>query len=47
MKKEHTKSPVEVRSIYEDIGYKNHEEMETKANLVMEIAIVIKPRFSS
>ena len=42
MKKEHTESPVEVRSIYEDLGYKNHEEMETKASLVMEIANVIK-----
>jgi predicted XRE-type DNA-binding protein len=42
MKKKHIESPVEVRSIYEDLGYKNHEEMETKANLVMKIANVIK-----
>lgn len=42
MKEKHTELPIKVRSIYEDLGYKNHEEMETKANLVMEIANVIK-----
>jgi len=29
-------------SVYEQLGYKNHKEMETKANLVMEINNAIK-----
>lgn len=31
-------------SVYADLGYKNHEEMETKSNLVMEISKVIKKK---
>lgn len=31
-------------SIYADLGYKNFEEMETKANLVIEIAKAIKKK---
>jgi predicted XRE-type DNA-binding protein len=31
-------------SIYADLGFKNHEEMETKANLVMEISKAIKKK---
>jgi len=31
-------------SIYADLGYKNHEEMETKSNLVMEISKFIKKK---
>jgi len=31
-------------SVYADLGYKNHEEMETKSNLVMEIAKAIKKK---
>ncbi len=29
-------------SVYEDLGYKNYKEMETKATLVMEIHKAIK-----
>lgn len=29
-------------SVYKDLGFKNYEEMETKANLVMEICSAIK-----
>ena len=31
-------------SVYADLGLKNHEEMETKSNLVMEISKVIKKK---
>ena len=31
-------------SVYADLGYKNHEEMETKSNLVMEISKAIKKK---
>lgn len=31
-------------SVYADIGLKNHEEMETKANLVIEISKAIKKK---
>lgn len=31
-------------SVYADIGLKNHEEMETKSNLVIEIGQAIKKR---
>jgi predicted XRE-type DNA-binding protein len=31
-------------SVYRDLGLKNHEEMETKSNLVMEISKIIKKR---
>lgn len=31
-------------SVYADLGFKNHEEMETKSNLVMEISKVIKKK---
>ncbi len=32
----------EITSVYEDLGYKNPEEMVTKANLVMEISEIIE-----
>lgn len=37
---------VEIRSgsVYADLGFKNHEEMETKSNLVMEISKVLKKK---
>jgi predicted XRE-type DNA-binding protein len=41
MEKEN-KERLEVSSVYADLGYKNHAEMETKANLVMEISEEIK-----
>ena len=44
MKNESKKLPVEVKSAYEELGFKNYQEMETKANLVMEIAEVIKKK---
>jgi predicted XRE-type DNA-binding protein len=31
-------------SVYHDLGLKNHEEMETKSNLVMEISKAIKKK---
>ena len=31
-------------SVYADLGFKNHEEMETKSNLVMAISKVIKKK---
>lgn len=31
-------------SVYADLGLKNHEEMETKSNLVMEISKAIKKK---
>lgn len=39
-----TKVEVGEGSIYSDIGLKNHEEMETKSNLVSEISKAIKKR---
>ncbi len=39
-----TRVEIGVGSIYADLGLKNHEEMETKSNLVMEISKVIKKR---
>ena len=30
MKKENRELSVEVKSVYEELGYKNHKEMETK-----------------
>jgi predicted XRE-type DNA-binding protein len=36
------KSEISSRSAYADLGFKNHEEMETKANLVLEISNAIK-----
>lgn len=32
------------RSVYADLGFKNHEEMETKSNLVTEISKAIKKK---
>jgi predicted XRE-type DNA-binding protein len=31
-------------SVYADLGFKDHEEMETKSNLVMEISKSIKKK---
>jgi len=31
-------------SVYADLGFKNHEKMETKANLVIEISKAIKKK---
>lgn len=31
-------------SVYKDLGYKSHKEMETKSNLVMEISKAIKKK---
>lgn len=42
MKKDNQESMTEVTSVYEELGYKNFKEMETKANLVSEIAEAIK-----
>ncbi len=39
-----SKSEKRSRSIYADLGYKNYEEMETKANLVIEIGKEIKKK---
>jgi predicted XRE-type DNA-binding protein len=41
-----TENKVEIGSgsVYADLGFKNHEEMETKSNLVMEISKVIKKK---
>jgi predicted XRE-type DNA-binding protein len=35
---------IESGSIYQQLGYTNYEEMETKANLVIEISKVIKKK---
>lgn len=37
-----SKVEIGIGSVYEDIGLKNHKEMTTKANLVMEISRTIK-----
>jgi predicted XRE-type DNA-binding protein len=39
-----TKVEMGTGSIYAELGLKNHEEMETKSNLVMEISKIIKKR---
>lgn len=39
-----TRVKVSSGSVYEQLGYKKHEEMVTKANLVMEISIAIKKK---
>ena len=36
------KAKITTGSVYAALGYKNHEEMETKANLTMEISKAIK-----
>lgn len=41
---EETESEIGTGSIYAQLGYKNHEEMETKSNLVIEIAKAIKKK---
>ena len=38
------KAKISTKSVYADLGYKNHEEMETKANLTMEIGKTIKKK---
>jgi len=37
-------SKKEISSVYADLGYKNPEEMVTKANLVMEISQIIEKK---
>lgn len=37
-----TRAEIVGGSVYEQFGYKDHKEMETKANLVMEISCAIK-----
>lgn len=39
-----SKREISSRSVYADLGLKNHVEMETKANLVMEISKAIKKK---
>ena len=39
-----TKAEIGSGSVYADLGFKKHEEMQTKANLVMEIAKVTKKK---
>lgn len=41
---EEIESEISSGSIYAQLGYKNHEEMETKSNLVIEIAKAIKKK---
>jgi predicted XRE-type DNA-binding protein len=41
---ESTKAEISSGSIYAQLGYKNYEEMETKSNLVIEIAKAIKKK---
>lgn len=41
---EDTRAEVGHGSVYADLGYKNYEEMETKSNLVTEIAKSIKKK---
>jgi predicted XRE-type DNA-binding protein len=38
------KSEISSRGVYADIGFGNHEEVATKANLVMEISNAIKKK---
>ena len=39
-----TRTEIDAGSVYEQLGYKNHKEMETKATLVMEISSAIKKK---
>lgn len=39
-----TRVKKEVRSVYADLGYKNHKEIATKADLVIEIDKTIKKK---
>jgi predicted XRE-type DNA-binding protein len=39
-----SKSEISSRSIYADLGFENHKEMATKADLVMEISSAIKKK---
>jgi predicted XRE-type DNA-binding protein len=39
-----TRVEIGTGSVYADLGLKNHEEMETKSNLVIEISKAIKKR---
>lgn len=39
-----SKTKITSGSVYADLGYKNHEEMETKANLTIEIGKTIKKK---
>jgi predicted XRE-type DNA-binding protein len=39
-----TRVTIGSRSVYADLGFKNHEEMETKAGLVIEITKAIKKK---
>lgn len=39
-----TKAEISSKSVYAELGLKNHEEMETKADLVMEISSAIKKK---
>ncbi len=41
---EETEAEIGFGSIYAQLRYKNHEEMETKSNLVVEIAKAIKKK---
>jgi predicted XRE-type DNA-binding protein len=38
------RSEISSRGVYADIGFENHEEMATKAKLVMEISSAIKKK---
>jgi predicted XRE-type DNA-binding protein len=38
------KSEISTRSVYADLGFENHKEMATKADLVMEISSAIKKK---
>lgn len=40
----HIKAEIGTGSVYEQLGYKNHKEMETKSILVMEMSRVIKKK---
>lgn len=39
-----TRVEIGTGSVYADLGFKNHEEMETKSNLVIEIGKAIKKK---
>lgn len=39
-----SKAKVSLGSVYADLGYKNPQEMETKANLTIEIGNIIKKK---
>jgi predicted XRE-type DNA-binding protein len=42
MKRENEELFLEAKSAYEELGYRNYRELETKANLVLEISKVIR-----